>query len=92
MSNIVVCDNVGPSSLKHIFASFYRVINVHQTNVQGTGFVKVGFAGENFPRFIFPSLVGRPILRAEEAVAEGVVLKNIMVCIVLNLFMHLVSK
>ena len=68
------------------------MINVQQTNVQGTGFVKVGFAGENFPRFIFPSLVGRPILRAEEAVAEGVVLKSIMVCIVLNLFMHLVSK
>ena len=61
------------------------MINVQQTNVQGTGFVKVGFAGENFPRFIFPSLVGRPILRAEEAVAEGVVLKSIMVCIVLNL-------
>ena len=45
----------------------------------GTGFVKVGFAGENFPRSIFPSMVGRPILRAEEAVAEGVVLKEIMV-------------
>ena len=45
----------------------------------GTGFVKVGFAGENFPRFIFPSMVGRPILRAEEAVAEGVVLREIMV-------------
>ena len=30
----------------------------------GTGFVKVGYAGENFPRSIFPSMVGRPILRA----------------------------
>jgi len=45
----------------------------------GTGFVKVGYAGENFPRSIFPSMVGRPILRAEEAVAEGVVLKEVMV-------------
>jgi len=45
----------------------------------GTGFVKVGYAGENFPRSIFPSMVGRPILRAEEAVAEGVELKEIMV-------------
>ena len=37
----------------------------------GTGFVKVGLAGENFPTSIFPSLVGRPILRAEEAVEEN---------------------
>ena len=27
-------------------------------------FVKCGFAGSNFPEHIFPSLVGRPILRA----------------------------
>ena len=45
----------------------------------GTGFVKVGYAGENFPRAIFPSMVGRPVLRADEAVAEGVVLKDVMV-------------
>lgn len=45
----------------------------------GTGFVKVGFAGENFPRSIFPSMVGRPILRAEEEVADGIVLKDVMV-------------
>ncbi len=44
----------------------------------GTGFVKVGLAGENFPTSIFPSLVGRPILRAEEAVEENLELKNIM--------------
>lgn len=40
--------------------------------------IKVGYAGENFPRSIFPSLVGRPILRAEEAFQEGVELKDIM--------------
>lgn len=44
----------------------------------GTGFVKVGFAGTNFPEAIFPSLVGRPILRAEEKV-EGLEIKDIMV-------------
>lgn len=33
----------------------------------GTGFVKCGFAGSNFPTAIFPSMVGRPLLRAEEA-------------------------
>ncbi|WAR19124.1 ARP2-like protein [Mya arenaria] len=30
----------------------------------GTGFVKVGDAGSNFPSHIFPSLVGRPIIRS----------------------------
>lgn len=44
----------------------------------GTGFVKCGFSGSNFPHAIFPSLVGRPILRAEEKV-EGVEIKDIMV-------------
>jgi len=32
----------------------------------GTGFVKCGFAGSNFPSSIFPSMVGRPFIRAEE--------------------------
>jgi hypothetical protein len=33
-------------------------------------FVKCGFAGDNFPAHIFPSIVGRPILRAEEKVQD----------------------
>jgi len=44
----------------------------------GPGFVKCGFAGDNFPTSIFPSMVGRPILRFEEKV-EGVEIKDIMV-------------
>ncbi|KCV71634.1 actin-like protein 2-A [Fonticula alba] len=44
----------------------------------GTGFVKCGYAGSNFPEAVFPSLVGRPMLRAEEKV-EGVEIKDIMV-------------
>jgi len=44
----------------------------------GTGFVKCGFAAANFPTAIFPSLVGRPVLRFEEKV-ENVQLKDIMV-------------
>ncbi|KAK5574988.1 hypothetical protein RB653_010243 [Dictyostelium firmibasis] len=44
----------------------------------GTGFVKCGFAGANFPTAIFPSMVGRPILRSEEKV-ENVEIKDIMV-------------
>jgi actin-related protein 2 len=45
----------------------------------GTGFVKVGYAGKNFPEHIFPSMIGRPIIRAEEANLDDVVLKDIMV-------------
>jgi len=45
----------------------------------GTGFVKAGFAGANFPATIFPSLVGRPILRFEEKTIDNVELKDVMV-------------
>ncbi|KAJ3338737.1 Arp2/3 complex subunit, actin nucleation center [Gonapodya sp. JEL0774] len=44
----------------------------------GTGFVKCGFAGSNFPEAIFPAVVGRPILRAEEKVGD-VEIKDVMV-------------
>lgn len=44
----------------------------------GTGFVKVGYAGQNFPSSIFPSMIGRPILRAEEAVSDDIILKEVM--------------
>ena len=30
----------------------------------GSGYVKIGFGGDNFPRFVIPSIVGRPMLRA----------------------------
>jgi len=44
----------------------------------GTGFVKVGFAGDNFPAFIFPSMIGRPLMRFEEDFKD-VELKDVMV-------------
>uniref|UniRef100_A0A9J8A4T5 Zgc:101810 n=2 Tax=Cyprinus carpio TaxID=7962 RepID=A0A9J8A4T5_CYPCA len=36
----------------------------------GTGFVKCGFAGSNFPDHIFPALVGRPIIRSDTKVGN----------------------
>lgn len=45
------------------------------TSVQ---FVKVGYAGANFPAHIFPSMVGRPILRFEEKI-DNVEIKDVMV-------------
>ncbi|KAJ4392748.1 Arp2/3 complex subunit, actin nucleation center [Neurospora sp. IMI 360204] len=48
----------------------------------GTGFLKVGYAAQNFPEFQYPSIVGRPILRTEEAKtlsdSPDVVIKDIM--------------
>ncbi|KHJ43465.1 V-type ATPase, D subunit [Trichuris suis] len=44
----------------------------------GTGFVKCGFAGSNFPERIFPSIVGRPILRSRDRIGEFEV-KDVMV-------------
>jgi actin-related protein len=43
----------------------------------GTGFLKVGYAAQNFPEHQFPSIVGRPILRTEEQ-AGDIVVKDIM--------------
>lgn len=33
-------------------------------------FVKCGYAGSNFPAHIFPSMVGRPILRAVNKIGD----------------------
>ncbi|KAF3033467.1 Arp2/3 complex subunit, actin nucleation center [Didymella keratinophila] len=44
----------------------------------GTGFLKVGYAGQNFPEHQYPSIVGRPILRTEERDAGDIQLKDIM--------------
>jgi len=44
----------------------------------GTGYVKVGYAGSNFPEHVFPSIIGRPILRAEERQGAAII-KDIMI-------------
>ncbi|XVF13881.1 hypothetical protein REPUB_Repub09cG0007300 [Reevesia pubescens] len=44
----------------------------------GTGYVKCGFAGENFPTSVFPCVVGIPMLRYEESLMEQE-LKDIVV-------------
>ena len=44
----------------------------------GTGFVKCGYAGSNFPEHIFPALVGRPIIRSTTKVGN-IEIKDLMV-------------
>ena len=43
----------------------------------GTGYLKMGFGGDNFPRYTIPSIVGRPMLRSDQEV-NGVQLKELM--------------
>mgnify|MGYP000872368240 CR=1 FL=1 len=43
----------------------------------GTGYLKMGFAGDSFPRHHIPTIVGRPMLRAGQSVGD-VELKDIM--------------
>uniref|UniRef100_A0A158P990 Actin-related protein 2 n=1 Tax=Angiostrongylus cantonensis TaxID=6313 RepID=A0A158P990_ANGCA len=44
----------------------------------GSGFVKCGYAGTNFPTHIFPSLVGRPLVRSSQKVGN-IEIKDLMV-------------
>ncbi|PAV71626.1 hypothetical protein WR25_11914 [Diploscapter pachys] len=44
----------------------------------GSGFVKCGYAGSNFPSHIFPSMVGRPIVRSNQRVGN-IEIKDLMV-------------
>ncbi|XP_074598686.1 actin-related protein 2 [Brevipalpus obovatus] len=44
----------------------------------GTGFIKCGFAGNNFPSHVFPSMVGRPIIRAHQRV-DDIEVQDLMV-------------
>ena len=59
--------------------NYHRIINMnHQTPIicdPGTGYMKMGFAGDNFPKSSFASLVGRPMLRFEESLGDDVELK-----------------
>jgi hypothetical protein len=41
----------------------------------GPQFLKAGYAADNLPRWTFPSIVGRPVLRAEEEAIGDVELK-----------------
>ncbi|XP_063971958.1 actin-related protein 2 isoform X1 [Diachasmimorpha longicaudata] len=51
----------------------------------GTGFVKCGYAGANFPAHIFPSIVGRPIIRAVNKIGDIDVKQELCVRDVLNM-------
>ena len=57
---IVVCDN-GTGVIWIVFDLLISSVSNRYFLIQ---FVKCGFAGSNFPEYVFPSLVGRPILRS----------------------------
>lgn len=45
----------------------------------GSGYLKCGFAGDQFPRATIPSIVGRPELKAGGGIEGATALKDIMV-------------
>jgi actin-related protein 2 len=36
----------------------------------GSGYVKLGYANETFPRYVIPSIIGRPMLRASQKIGD----------------------
>ena len=64
-----LCPSFGEMVMDMGDASSSRATTVVCDN--GTGFVKCGFAGDNFPRAHFPCMVGKPMLRFEEDVVDN---------------------
>lgn len=82
---VIVCDNGTGVSEKHIrcdtdVASVYNFQLKISLQLWGwilclmvhilPQFVKCGYAGSNFPAHIFPSMVGRPIIRAVNKIGD----------------------
>lgn len=44
----------------------------------GSGFMKIGFCGQNFPEASVPAIVGRPLLRSDQKIGD-IELKSLMV-------------
>jgi len=44
----------------------------------GSGFIKCGFAGIKYPKYRFPTLVGRPIIRSDKRI-NNIEIKDIMI-------------
>jgi len=65
----IVCDN-GTGVRRNAAGGCAMTTAAHPALHFPVQFVKCGFAGDNFPSHIFPSIVGRPILRSEEKVAD----------------------
>lgn len=63
---VIVCDN-GTGVSTSEFEENNIELCVYITSFK---FVKCGYAGSNFPAHIFPSMVGRPIIRAVNKIGD----------------------
>ena len=61
-------------ALKQENVKFDRVISDN-----GSGYVKMGFGNDQFPRHVLPSIIGRPMLRANQKIGD-IELKEVMCC------------
>jgi hypothetical protein len=76
VSNVLLFSPAPPSLVLSLRSS--RVFSANRC-ARAPQFVKAGFAADNLPRFQFPSIVGRPMLRAEEEALGELELKDINV-------------
>lgn len=63
-------DSYPPMLTHHFKCDFVRVLEPFFSIAFFFQFVKCGYAGSNFPAHIFPSMVGRPILRAVNKIGD----------------------
>jgi len=85
-NKVIVCDNgtgVSRSVYYILESAFYKFDLPFCCCFQ---FVKCGYAGSNFPAHIFPSMVGRPIIRSTAKVGDIEVKVCAVSCIVQSLF------
>lgn len=71
--------------LAYLIISYLTLYLCFYFNLQ---FVKCGYAGSDFPAHIFPSMVGRPIIRAVNKIGDievKVTIRIILLSIVLQL-------
>jgi hypothetical protein len=70
---VVVCDNgTGVRELTCWFSicPLLSTARANQFACVVVQLVKCGFAGDNFPRSVFPCMIGRPVMRFEDQLSD----------------------
>jgi len=69
----------------NIFLLKYEIKIVYLLLCYVVRYLKLGFAGTNFPKETLPAMIGRPMLRADEKL-DGIELKVIKILRIIFLF------
>lgn len=73
--NVIVCDNGTGVSFQYTINAIEILLGwvnekYSYLSINSLQFVKCGYAGSNFPAHIFPSMVGRPTIRAVNKIGD----------------------